>query len=251
MVQPDAAPDNAADRRFGLSQFHIFVEQDMLGGTAFLCGVFHGNFSQLYVHAENVLDDLLFPVAGSSNRNRNGSADFQPAGTDGTAVGIGGAGTDLHLQVLSRAGQFYISGECHLLCHALQQRALRTAVQHANVCTQFVGDAVGSGSGIDNGRLDLTADDAKDVRIIVRQYVVQFNTLLLYFVQKNFSHREHFPIDFQVHMELLLFCRPAALAWAAPYRFCCGAAFALSYADKRGDRTASDSFLYIMPIKSL
>ena len=57
VVQPDAAPDNAADRRFGLSQFHIFVEQDMLGGTAFLCGVFHGNFSQLYVHAENVLDE--------------------------------------------------------------------------------------------------------------------------------------------------------------------------------------------------
>ena len=251
MVQPDAAPDNAADRRFGLSQFHIFVEQDMLGGTAFLCGVFHGKFPQLYVHAENVLDDLLLPVAGSPNRNRNGSADFQPAGTDGTAVGIGGAGTDLHLQVFSRAGQLYISGECHLLCHALQQCALRAAVQHANVCTQFVGDAVGSGSGIDNGRLDLTADDAKDVRIIVRQYVVQFNTLLLYFVQKNFSHREHFPIDFQVHMELLLFCRPAALAWAVPYRFCCGAAFALSYADKRGDRTVSDSFLYIMPIKSL
>jgi len=46
-------------------------------------------------------------------------------------------------------------------------------------------------------------------------------------------------------MELLLFCRPAALAWAVPYRFCCGAAFALSYADKRGDRTASDSFLAI------
>jgi hypothetical protein len=46
-------------------------------------------------------------------------------------------------------------------------------------------------------------------------------------------------------MELLLFCRPAALAWAAPYRFCCGAAFALSYADKRGDRTVSDSFLAI------
>ena len=40
MSQPDAAADNAANGRLGCTEFHILVGQDVLDGTAFLCGVF-------------------------------------------------------------------------------------------------------------------------------------------------------------------------------------------------------------------
>ena len=93
MSQPDAAADNAANGRLGCTEFHILVEQDVLDGTAFLCGVFHRDFPQLYVHPENILDDLLPTVAGDVDCNRNSATHFQPPWADCPAVGIRRSGT--------------------------------------------------------------------------------------------------------------------------------------------------------------
>ena len=234
MHQTHVIPNNGADGRFGCAKLYLLAEGDVLDGAALLGSVLHRNLAQLDVHAEHIPNDLLPAVAGDPNLYRNGASRLQTAGADSTAVGIGDAWAKCQRGVLCGAGQLGAAGEHHLLGNALQQCASGTAVQDADIDPQLIGDAVRCSGIADDDGVHLTADDAENIRIVVRQDVVQFNALLLYIVQNGFGDRDHLPIDFQFHVELLLF--------AVRRR-----SFALSYADKRGVRPACTEQVAILP----